>query len=208
MEIQTIEIGTLVPDPMNIRIHSVKNMMAITASLQEFGQQVPLVVGEGNIVLKGNGTLACMKQMGWKTCLITRTTLGGAKATHFAVVDNRAAELAEWDLEQMSINIQKDKDYAKSLLKLGWTEAEIEPLRLAVWDPDEPLGCMPGTTMTATSPSIFMDFTTKQLADLGTPLAFWRERHPSMADHTDSEILILMAEQWMRWECKGGNFTS
>lgn len=203
MEIETVEISTLVPDPENVRIHSVKNMMAITASLQEFGQQIPLVVGAGNIVLKGNGSLACMKQMGWKQCYIHRTNLAGASAIHFAVADNRSAELAEWNLEQLSINIQKDEDYATHLLKHGWTNAEIEPLRLAEWNPDEPLPVMPGTTSVAPLPSLFIDLNGADLAALATPLALWREHHPSIADSTDAQVLVAIAEQWVRWHKRG-----
>ena len=202
MQIATVPIESLVPDPRNVRIHSEKNLAAIRASLREFGQQIPLVVGKGNVVLKGNGSLQCMKELGWKECVIHLTTLEGAKAIHFSIADNRSAELAEWDLEQLSMAIQTDEQFADNLLKYGWTNPEIEPLRLAEWSPDDPLEVMPGTTSVAPPPSIFLDFTEKQLATLASPLAQWRTIHPSIADTDDSEILCAIAEQWMHWEKK------
>jgi Predicted transcriptional regulators len=200
MQIETVLIETLVPDPRNVRVHSTKNLDAIKASLRMFGQQIPLVVGQGNVVLKGNGSLQCMKDLGWKEAAIHRTTLEGSQAIQFSIADNRSAELAEWDLEQLSMAIQTDEQFADHLLKFGWTSPEIEPLRLAEWNPDEPLEVMPGTTSVAPPPAMFLDFDEQQLSRLAAPLAQWRTIHPSIADSTDSEIICQIAEQWVHWE--------
>lgn len=203
MQIEEVLLETLVPDPRNIRIHSEKNLAAIRASLREFGQQIPLVVGQGNVVLKGNGTLQCMREMGWTKAIIHRTTLEGAKAIHFSIADNRSAELAEWDLEQLSMDIQTDEQFADHLLKFGWTNPEIEPLRLAKWDPDEPLEVMPGTEVKTPPASLFLDFSERQLASLAEPLALWRATHPGSAERDDAALLVMIADQWMRWHKKG-----
>jgi hypothetical protein len=102
MQIETVPIESVSPDPANARKHSRRNIEAITASLRRFGQQKPIVVDGNNVVRAGNGTLAAAQGLGWKTIQITRTGLAGSEATAFAIADNRTAELAEWDDDILS----------------------------------------------------------------------------------------------------------
>lgn len=97
MKIETVKIDALAPDPANVRKHDAINLEAIKGSLKRFGQQKPIVVDEKNIVIAGNGTLAAARALGWNEIDIVRTALIGPEATAFAIADNRAAELAEWD---------------------------------------------------------------------------------------------------------------
>ena len=59
-----ISIAELSLDPTNARKHSDKNLSAIAASLNKFGQRKPIVVHRG-VVLAGNGTLEAAKSLGW-----------------------------------------------------------------------------------------------------------------------------------------------
>ena len=51
METQRINISELSCDPANVRAHDGKNLDAIKASLQRFGQQKPIVVDEKGVLL-------------------------------------------------------------------------------------------------------------------------------------------------------------
>jgi hypothetical protein len=97
MDIQRVDIGSIVPDPANVRLHDERNIDAIKASLARFGQQHPLIVDQDNVIRAGNGRYQAMKALGWKHVDIVRTHLKGAEATAFAIADNRTAELATWD---------------------------------------------------------------------------------------------------------------
>ncbi|MBN2561829.1 MAG: ParB N-terminal domain-containing protein [Phycisphaerae bacterium] len=97
MRIETISIGKLAADPASVRQHSPRNLDVIKASLQKFGQQKPIVVGEKGCVVAGSGTSEAAKALGWKKIDIVRTGLKGIEATAHAIADNRSAELAEWD---------------------------------------------------------------------------------------------------------------
>jgi len=99
MKVENASISSLVSDPANARKHSEKNLKAIKGSLAKFGQQKPIVVGKGNVVIAGNGTLEAAKALGWEKIKIVRTDLTGTEATAFAIADNRAGELAGWDFE-------------------------------------------------------------------------------------------------------------
>ncbi len=61
MDVLTIAIDQLHPDPANARRHPQRNLDALMGSLLRFGQQKPLVIDANNIVRAGNGTLAAAK---------------------------------------------------------------------------------------------------------------------------------------------------
>lgn len=106
MKIERVNIASLHLDPSNARKHSEKNLSAIKASLAKFGQQKPIVVTTDNVVIAGNGTIEAAKAIGWETIDIHRTPLKGAEAIAFALADNKTAELAEWDLDILSDQLQ------------------------------------------------------------------------------------------------------
>src|SRR4051812_40759398 len=64
MNVETVEISTLCPDPANVRRHSERNIETIKASLRRFGQQKPVVVDANGIVRAGNGTVAAAVALG------------------------------------------------------------------------------------------------------------------------------------------------
>ena len=116
-------VADLSLDPANARKHSEKNLKAIAASLEKFGQRKPIVVHKG-VVIAGNGTLEAAKSLGWKEIAITEVPddWDNETAKAYALADNRTAELAEWDesiLAQTLLEL-KDKDWAIS--DLGFDE--------------------------------------------------------------------------------------
>lgn len=94
-----LPVADLILDPSNARNHSKKNLEAIKGSLARFGQQKPIVVTDGNVVIAGNGTLEAARALGWETIWVTRSQLKGSDVTAFAIADNRTGELAEWNLD-------------------------------------------------------------------------------------------------------------
>ena len=126
---QIVAINTLTHDPANVRKHSERNLDAIRASLNRFGQQKPIVVNSDGVVIAGNGTLSAAKSLGWTEISVVRTDLTGADAVAFAIADNRTAELAEWDTESLAETmaaLQNDEDFDH--LVAGFTDAEIQAL--------------------------------------------------------------------------------
>ncbi|MFY9341214.1 MAG: ParB/Srx family N-terminal domain-containing protein [Planctomycetota bacterium] len=99
-----VPISSLKPDPANPRKHSEKNLAAIKASLTKFGQRKPIVVQKaGMIVRAGNGTMMAAKALGWTEIAAVIIDDDDATARQFAVADNRAAELAEWDQDILTL---------------------------------------------------------------------------------------------------------
>lgn len=129
MQTESVEISSLSCDPSNVRAHDSKNLEAIKASLQRFGQQKPIVIDERGIVIAGNGTLTAARALGWQSINIVKTELLGAEAMAFAIADNRTAELAAWDdqalVQQLSALHLEDEALLDAA---GFTDAELEAL--------------------------------------------------------------------------------
>jgi len=121
-------------DPKNPRIHPVKNLEAIKNSLQQFGQQTPIVITKEKIIVKGNGTYEAAKALGWAkiaaipTDLVTKRLLTGYK-----VADNKTGDLADWDFEVLADQIKEFEDI--DWKSLGWEDWELDPMLGAVWKP-------------------------------------------------------------------------
>jgi ParB-like chromosome segregation protein Spo0J len=128
MNTETVSIDSLSADPANARIHSGRNLDAIKASLQRFGQQKPIVVDAKGIVRAGNGTLAAAKLLGWKTIDIVRTELAGGEATAYAIADNRTSDLSEWDEEALGRQLEALQADGLDLGEIGFSAKEVEKL--------------------------------------------------------------------------------
>jgi hypothetical protein len=127
LNIESVKITTIKFDPDNARSHGPRNIAAIRASLDKFGQRRPLVVF-GETVIAGNGTLQAAKELGWEEISITRVPDDWTKeqAQAFALTDNRTSELAEWNGEQLLKTLQEiDTDLIAST---GFNDKELADL--------------------------------------------------------------------------------
>ena len=189
MQIEQVKIDSVIQDPNNKRLRTDENYLALRESLRRFGQQIPIVVREDNVIVKGNGTHLAATELGWETIWIHRTGLVGKDADLYAIADNRIAELSEWDYEQLSMAMQSDDTLAKELTTLGWTDQLLAPLRIAVWKPMdvEKLELPPPDQNL--EPVLFYDFTDSDMAVVAAAVARWREKHPAAEGKPDQQCL-------------------
>lgn len=129
---ERVKIDSLKFDPRNARKHDDRNIKAIMNSLSKFGQQKAIVVGDGGIVIAGNGTLEAAKRLGWDTIDVRRSGLKADEATAYAIADNRSAELAEWDDPVLGDILGELKESGWELDDLGFNEEDIARLNLDV----------------------------------------------------------------------------
>lgn len=141
-KIVRMRVADLSCDPSNARRHSPRNIDAIKASLSRFGQQKPIVVGKGGVVIAGNGTLEAARALGWESVAAVETALEGPEAAAYAIADNRTGELAEWDdaaLAELLSSIQADD--ASLLEAIGFDANQLAGMveameRSGLTDPD------------------------------------------------------------------------
>lgn len=129
MQVQEAQVQELSQDPDNSRSHDRKNLEAIKQSLEAFGQQKPIVIDQEGKVVAGNGTLQAAQELGWKTIQAVVTDLEGAKQTAYAIADNRTAELAAWNDEQLAkslVSLQNDDSIDEAIS--GFDTKEIDKM--------------------------------------------------------------------------------
>lgn len=125
---EEVSIDDLKFDASNVRKHPEKNLEALKASLERFGQQLPILVSPDGVVLAGNGRLEAAKALGWTHIKVVRTTLSGAEATAYSIADNRTAELAGWDLDGLDLMLRDLASNGVDLAAVGFTTGDLEKL--------------------------------------------------------------------------------
>jgi DNA modification methylase len=134
MNIETLRIAELTPDPNNARQHDDKNLKAIMGSLKEFGQRKPIVITEAGTIVAGNGTVEAANRLGWLEIEVVRVPSDwtDAQVKAFAIADNRTAELANWNQEVLTSQMLE-------LEAEGWELAEFGFEAFELPDEDKPI---------------------------------------------------------------------
>lgn len=124
-----VPIGDLREDPENARRHPERNLDEIRKSLVKFGQRLPIVVQRAGMVVRaGNGRLTVARQLGWTHLAAVICDDDDALAKAFGLMDNRSAELAEWDEEQLAKLLGEIRVDPALLDVTGFTIPEVEGL--------------------------------------------------------------------------------
>lgn len=129
------DITTLTPDPRNARSHSERNLREIVESYRDHGQLKPIVVqrvaddGTPMVVRAGNGQLAAAKQLGWDAIAVVVVDMNDVDAIKYALRDNRTAELAQWNPEELSWSLDYLNAHATTASSVGWEPYEVDQLR-------------------------------------------------------------------------------
>jgi DNA modification methylase len=106
-------LSALTPDPRNARRHDERNLALIEAALREVGAARSIVVDETGVVLAGNATVHAAEQAGLERVRIVeadgselvavrRSGLTAEQKRRLALLDNRTAELADWDTDVLA----------------------------------------------------------------------------------------------------------
>ena len=136
-----VPVGRLHEDPQNARKHDERNIAAIAASLQEFGQQKPVVALKNGTVIAGNGTLRAAMRLGWDRLAVAFfDSKDIAKAKAFAIADNRSGEVgSEWDAPVLAETLKELEASGFDVAgTLNFSNVEIGDL-LAEWEHDNPV---------------------------------------------------------------------
>ena len=114
-------ISELKADPKNRRKHNARNLDMVATALKEVGAARSIVIDEDDVVLAGNGVTEAAKAAGItkvrvieadgdELIAVRRSNLTDEQKRALAMYDNRSAELAEWDLEQLQADLADGLD--------------------------------------------------------------------------------------------------
>ena len=129
LNVQSLEISGLRPDPRNARTHSRAQVKQIAASIEEFGFVNPVLVDETDRVIAGHGRLEAARLLGLDEVSVIRLShLTAAQKRALALADNKIAANAGWDVEILAQELhalcEAEVDFDVSIT--GFTTAEID----------------------------------------------------------------------------------
>lgn len=113
------------------------DVAAIRRSLNAFGQRKPVVVkrtgtnadgAPAGIVIAGNHTVMAAVELGWTEVAAVFVDDDPMTARAYALADNRVAQLASWQHDQLVQHIRTLSDADVDMTTLGWTEGELAQL--------------------------------------------------------------------------------
>jgi len=134
------KISDLTPDKQNARAHNPRNVGMIVNALHEVGAARSIVIDEDGNILAGNATIEAAVEAGIENLQIVdvdgetvvavrRKGLTPEQKKRLAYFDNRTAELADWDSEQVLADLEAGVD-----LDGLFTDIELEDFG---WEPDK-----------------------------------------------------------------------
>ena len=124
-----VPIGLVKPDPRNARLHPQPNLDALKRSLTAYGQRKPIVVNAKTMTIEaGNGLWQAARELGWPEVAAVLVDDDGVTAQAYALMDNKSALMADWDLPRLKDILQELDTGAFEMDLTGFLEAEIEDL--------------------------------------------------------------------------------
>jgi hypothetical protein len=133
---RVVGMSQIQPDRRNARRRTERSSALIESSLSEFGAARSIVIDENGTVLAGNGTVEAAASLGIDRVLVVptdgntlvavqRTDLSDRQKRRYAIADNRASDLSEWDAQTLSELSQEDPDLR---LDSFFTDEELDHL--------------------------------------------------------------------------------
>ena len=117
-----VNIKKIKPYENNAKKHSKEQIEKLSASLRHIGFVRPLLIDEDCNLLAGHGVLAAAESIGMDIvpCLIVRG-LSEAEKRAYIIADNKLAELSEWDVKLLDIEMSYLNEVGFCLDELGIT---------------------------------------------------------------------------------------
>ena len=90
----------------NPRKHPEKQLVKLTASIEEFGFAAPVLIDETGTIIAGEARVTAAKRLGiTELPVIVADHWSTAQVRAYRLADNRLAELATWDQSALSIEL-------------------------------------------------------------------------------------------------------
>lgn len=105
MELQYIRLSDLQMYDNNPRLND-DAVPAVAESIKEFGFKVPIVIDSNNVIIAGHTRYKASKLLGLEEvpCIVA-DDLTEEQVKAFRLVDNKVAEIAEWDFDKLEIEL-------------------------------------------------------------------------------------------------------
>lgn len=127
-EVQWLPVEKIVPYALNNKKHPQRQIDSIASSIAQFGWDVPIVVDEDSIILKGHGRyLAALKLSLTRVPVIVRSDLTPTEKRAARIADNKTA-ISDWDEEPLKLELEWLKEANFDLELTGFSLEECSQL--------------------------------------------------------------------------------
>lgn len=134
VSMEYMDIASLVPYTFNPRDNA-SAIDSVASSISTFGFLIPVVVDHDNVLVAGHTRVEAAKKLGMAEVPAIRAGhLTEEQINAFRLIDNKVAELAKWDFDMLSGEINKLKDSGITLTDFGWTREDLDCLNQMVAD--------------------------------------------------------------------------
>ena len=128
MKVEEIETSRIIPYANNPR-HNDQAVSAVAASIKEFGFRQPIVTDEELVVLVGHTRLKAAQNLGLSVVPVhIAEGLTDAQKKAYRIADNRLNELAEWDNELLSLELEALTEADFDIGLLGFSDDELDEI--------------------------------------------------------------------------------
>lgn len=125
MNVEEWPVSALKPYEGNPRIND-HVVDAVAASIRQYGFRQPIVVDRAGVILCGHTRWKAAARLGLGGVpVIVARALTDEQARAYRIVDNRTAELAEWDFEKLAAELQSLQDAGVDLSSIGMSADEV-----------------------------------------------------------------------------------
>ena len=114
----------------NPRKHPEKQLVQLTASMQEFGFAMPVLIDTDGMIIAGEARVEVARRLGIpEVPVLVADHWSTAQVKAYRLADNRLAEGATWDLDLLRIELESVIEIGEVGIEiLGWSTGEIDVL--------------------------------------------------------------------------------
>ena len=134
VQIEYRKLSAIQPYEKNPRENQ-RAISAVQESIEEFKFLVPIVLDKDNVIVAGHTRYEAANRLGMKRvpCILA-AHLSPQQIRAFRVIDNKTAELAEWNMDFLSEEVSFLVESGISLTGFGWSQEDIDCLTDMVAD--------------------------------------------------------------------------
>ena len=128
--VEWVPIADIRPYERNPRKHPAKQIERLASAIEKFGWTYPIIVDANGEIIAGHGRYAAAKMLGLERVpVVVASDWGEAKIRAYRVIDNRLADMSNWDLDYL-------EDELREIGCDGFDVSDIIGDMLAVLDAD------------------------------------------------------------------------
>jgi Predicted transcriptional regulators len=123
-----IDIDDITPYQDNPRLNA-DAIESVANSIRSFGFNVPVVVDAGNVLVTGHTRIEAAKLLGMQQVPCIRAEhLSPEAIAQFRIVDNKVAEIADWNHEALAGELAKLAEFGIDWTQYGFNQEEVDCL--------------------------------------------------------------------------------